>query len=140
MRLNKNLATLGFMLVGLLAHADRPEPGVPRVNETRFETQDYVITTHDVRDYGAEANDKVEDSSAFQKAINACNADGGGVIFVPAGTYVFRDRIIMKPGVNLRGDWQNPDIKNVPGKGTLLALRAAVPERPGVPIFLGARH
>ncbi|VGO18962.1 glycosyl hydrolase family 28-related protein [Pontiella sulfatireligans] len=104
------------------AQAKRPEPGTPRINETQFETQDYVIATHDVRDYGVIANDKDDDTQSFQKAIDACEQDGGGVIFVPAGYYVFRDRLILKSGVHLRGEWSSPDVENLPRTSTLFAI------------------
>jgi len=97
------------------AQAERPAPGVPRLNETQFETQDYVITTHDVRDYGVTANDDADDTAAFQKAIDACEQDGGGVIFIPSGKYIFRNRLIMKPGVHLRGEWRNPETGSATG-------------------------
>jgi hypothetical protein len=105
-----------------VAQAERPAPGTPRVNETRVETRDYVITTHDVRDYGVTADDKADDTGAFQKAIDACEKDGGGIIFIPAGCYIFRDRLIMKPGVQLRGEWRNPDTQASSPMGTLFCI------------------
>ena len=107
-------------MVVFSAQAERPEPGVPRINPTRFETQDYVITTHDVRDYGAVADDAADDTQNFQKAIDACEQDGGGVIFVPAGRYIFRQRLILKSGVSLRGEWRTPEAG--PATGTLFCV------------------
>ena len=91
-----------------LIAGSRPLPGMPRLNKTMYETQDLVITTDNALDYGVTADDESDDSAAFQKAIDVCYADGGGVIFVPAGKYIFRDRIHLKSGVILRGEWRNP--------------------------------
>ena len=79
-----------------------------------------MITTHDVRDYGATANDKSDDTEAFQKAIDASEQDGGGVIFVPAGRDVFRNRLVLKSGRYLRGEWRNPETG--PAADTLLCI------------------
>ena len=117
---NKYLVLLGLSLVVSSAQASRPKPGVPRLNQTRFETQDYVITTHDVRDYGAIADDQADDAMAFQKAIDTCSADGGGVVYIPAGKYVFRNRLIVKDGVTLRGEWRSPE--EGPAAGTLFCV------------------
>jgi len=122
--MNKSYLTIWIAVVGMtlqsIAQTNRAQPGTPRLNETRFETQDYVITTHDVRDYGAVADDDLDDTPLFQKAIDACERDGGGVIFVPSGKYVFRNRLSLKSGVYLRGEWRSPE--QGPAKGTLLCV------------------
>ncbi len=43
---------------------------------------------YDVRDYGAKGDGHTLDHKAINKAIDACVADGGGQVFVPAGTYL----------------------------------------------------
>ncbi len=55
--INKHLIVSKQILVSVLlswsassVQGERPEPGVPRMNQTEFETQDHVITTHDVRE------------------------------------------------------------------------------------------
>ena len=42
----------------------------------------------DITDYGATANDQADDTSAIRKALQACEAAGGGAVYVPAGTYI----------------------------------------------------
>src|SRR5437016_1094260 len=42
---------------------------------------------YDVREYGAAGDGKSLDSPAINKAIDACNAAGGGTVYFPAGTY-----------------------------------------------------
>ncbi|WP_423606855.1 rhamnogalacturonidase [Sphingomonas sp. MS122] len=43
---------------------------------------------HDVRDYGAKGDGKAIDSPAFNRAIEAASATGGGTIVVPPGRYL----------------------------------------------------
>jgi polygalacturonase len=43
---------------------------------------------HDVRKYGAKGNGKAIDSPAFNRAIKAASAAGGGTIVVPPGRYL----------------------------------------------------
>lgn len=42
---------------------------------------------YNVLDYGAVSGDERSDSGAINAAIEAANANGGGTVFVPAGTY-----------------------------------------------------
>lgn len=43
---------------------------------------------HNVRDYGAKGDGKAVDSPAFNRAIEAASAKGGGTIIVPPGRYL----------------------------------------------------
>ena len=115
---------------------NRPLPGTPRLNKTMYETQDLVITTHNALDYGVTPDDKRDDTSAFQKAIDACYADGGGVIFVPPGKYIFRDRVHLKSGVILRGEWRNPEKNNALPIGTLFCVYYGKNQPEGDPFIL----
>jgi exo-poly-alpha-galacturonosidase len=56
----------------------------------------YVIT-----DYGAAADPNAVNTEAIRKAIDTCAAAGGGVVVVPAGTFL-SGAIFLKPGVDLR--------------------------------------
>ncbi len=46
----------------------------------------------------------------FNKARDAAAANGGGVVYFPAGTYTFNDNIELKDGVILRGE--TPSVKD----------------------------
>lgn len=48
-----------------------------------FPSATFSLTT-----YGGKGDGKTDNTAAFQKAIAACNAAGGGHVVVPAGTYV----------------------------------------------------
>lgn len=56
-----------------------------------------------VTSYGATANDGIDDSTAFNNALNAVPADGGEV-YVPAGNYRIDVTIKIKSKTRLRGD------------------------------------
>jgi hypothetical protein len=43
---------------------------------------------YNVKDYGAVADGSTDDRAAIQSAIDAAAAAGGGIVFMPAGTYV----------------------------------------------------
>ncbi len=58
-------------------------------------------TVFNVMRYGAKNDGKTDNTAAFKAAINACNADGGGTVLVPGGTYV-TGAIYLKSNVNLR--------------------------------------
>jgi polygalacturonase len=59
--------------------------------------------TFSVSSYGAKGDGSTDNTSAFQKAITAANAAGGGVVEVPSGTYV-TGAIYLKSNVNLHLD------------------------------------
>lgn len=58
--------------------------------------------TVDVTQYGANGADTLDDTAAFQNALSALNASGGGVLNVPAGTYYLRsDAISIRSGITV---------------------------------------
>ena len=71
------------------------------------ETGDYIIAGYNVMDYGAKADGKTDDSQAFQRALNDAG-EKGGIVFVPAGTYLLSRGIKVPPRVELRGMWNHP--------------------------------
>jgi polygalacturonase len=42
----------------------------------------------DVRQYGAKGDGKTVDTEAIQKALDECGSTGGGIVLLPAGTYL----------------------------------------------------
>jgi polygalacturonase len=62
-----------------------------------------LINAFDVRFYGAKGDGTTNDQAAFQAAVNAVNAIGGGVVYVPAGTYMLTATLAMKEFVTLQG-------------------------------------
>ena len=54
-----------------------------RISPPAFPQKDFIITK-----YGAVGDDKTDCTSAFKKAIEKCNAAGGGRVVVPKGVYL----------------------------------------------------
>ena len=81
-----------------------------RVVIPTLNTNELVVTATTPQDYGAVGDGITDDSAAFQAAINAVynsGGRGGGVVYVPAGTYAFYTNINLLTGVTLHGDWQD---------------------------------
>ena len=55
---------------------------------------------YNVRNYGAKGDGKTLDSPAINAAIDSCVAQGGGTVYIPAGTYL-SGSIRLKSHVNL---------------------------------------
>jgi hypothetical protein len=65
-----------------------------------------------VTDYGAVPDDAGDDTAAIQQAIVAAAA--GGVVSIPAGTFVVTDKLILTEGVVLRGAGRDATILDIP--------------------------
>jgi polygalacturonase len=80
-------------------------------------------TIDNVRAYGALGDARTLDTAAFQAAIDACHARGGGTVWVPAGQYVtgtifFRDNITLHldAGAVLLGSLNPADYPVLPNR------------------------
>jgi len=56
--------------------------------------------TFDITKYGALGDGKTLNSAAVQKAVDACNANGGGTVIVPAGVFII-GTVYLKTNVHL---------------------------------------
>jgi parallel beta-helix repeat protein len=54
-----------------------------------------------VLDYGAVGDGAVNDRAAIQAAITACQAAGGGVVYIPKGTYLVSGGSVLVTGTNI---------------------------------------
>ena len=52
---------------------------------TLYPTKDWVISDFIITRFGAKAEAGFDNREAFQAAIDAAYADGGGVVYIPAG-------------------------------------------------------
>jgi len=68
-----------------------------------------------VNSFGANGSDQNADQSAVEQAIESAFQAGGGVVFFPAGTYIFTDDLLLKSGVVLRGE--NPTVAKATDPG-----------------------
>ncbi len=63
----------------------------------------YVVT--DVA-WGAAGNGAADDTAAIQSALTAAGANGGGIVYVPAGLYHLTNTLDVPGGVELRGAYE----------------------------------
>jgi hypothetical protein len=84
---------LGGLLLFLAAAAFAANPAMPVIPSTIF----------NVTNYGAIGDGSYDNTTNLQAAINAANAAGGGVVEVPAGTFL-SGPITLLSSINLRLD------------------------------------
>lgn len=59
---------------------------------------------YNIKDYGAVGNGSTNDTAAFVNSVAALKAAGGGVLFIPKGTFVLRSQIqIVGTNIIIRG-------------------------------------
>ncbi len=79
-----------------------------------------VTAAYNVRAYGAVGDGVTNDTAAFQDAIAAADAAGGGLVHAPAGTYLI-DSIIDVPNfVSFHGDGKSETILKLTASGARL--------------------
>ena len=94
----------------------------PFIPETVFETEDVPVALADVTmpPYNADPTGVKDSTKAIQDALNDVSLNGGGTVWMPAGTYRVNGPVKIPGYVTLRGDWTDPDTGA--GYGTLIAL------------------
>jgi hypothetical protein len=59
--------------------------------------------------FGAKGDGKIDNTLAFQKALDTAGKDSGGrTVFVPKGNYLFKGHLVIPDNVTLEGIWQIP--------------------------------
>jgi len=110
----------------------------PTVFIPTHNTNQIVIAVATPQEYGAVGDGATDDSMAFQNALNAVNASrdvGGGVVYVPSGTYAFSNSITIPPGVTLQGDWADWSQGSNGVVGTLFKVYAGAGQSNGTPFI-----
>jgi hypothetical protein len=64
----------------------------------------WPTTLYNVRDSGAAGDETTDDTAAFQAALDKAGAAGGGIVFVPRGTYKITGKLIIPARTTLRGE------------------------------------
>lgn len=115
----------GLSLFSIFAVCAAAGGARPRINSTPDIPQaDVVVYTENVLDFGAKAGDaEIDNTAAFQAAIYQAHANGGGIVYVPAGIYHFSGNLELKTGIRLRGEWRDPDVAGQEkAAGSILAV------------------
>ncbi len=76
----------------------------------------------DVQAFGAKGDGKTDDTAAVAAAVNALPA-AGGVVHVPAGTYLVKG-VVLRSGVNLRGVGRGTVLKAQPNAPAVVSFAA----------------
>ncbi|MGC8625920.1 MAG: glycosyl hydrolase family 28-related protein, partial [Phycisphaerae bacterium] len=61
-----------------------------------------------VLEFGAKGDGKKDNTAAFQKALDAAHAAGGGSVHVPAGKYLFKGHLELPSATALVGSYAGP--------------------------------
>lgn len=107
---------------------------VPGIQTPSLATEDVIVSTVAVTDYGVVPNGNADATSAFQNALDTVGAMGGGVVFVPAGTYRIDGTLSIPQSVTLRGEWLSPDDGGL-GVGTILKAYSGKDKENGTPFI-----
>ena len=75
--------------------------GASRKNEPDRRAADHGALIYNVRDFGAKGDGSTLDTAALQAAVDACVADGGGIVLIPAGAFL-TGSFELKSNVTLR--------------------------------------
>jgi hypothetical protein len=75
--------------------------GSARAQESSSSDLNNGARVYNVRAYGAKGDGQTLDTAAIQRAVDACSADGGGTVLVPAGTFL-SGSVEIRSHVNLR--------------------------------------
>eukprot|EP00727_Mastigamoeba_balamuthi_P013763 m51a1_g9009 putative polygalacturonase at1g48100-like (2758) ;mRNA; f:142587-155374 len=98
------------MRLSLSGHKRAQQAGVvSKVIRGKYVSVTVGDTVFDITQYGARGDGKTDDSAAIQKALDAAQSSGGGIVAIPAGkTFLFK-------GISINGDHTELNIE-----GTLL--------------------
>ena len=111
-----------------IAEASGEQSKYPQMITTQYENSNGAVISANVKDFGALGNGTDDDSVAFQSAVSSI-AEGGGAVYVPAGTYKLSQEMSLPSGVSLIGDFKEPTEKDPTAGGTILALTPVSSEK-----------
>jgi len=96
--------SLSYTLTGRAGGTDPFGLGVPWGADFTFYTNVYNIKTDQRLTLHAVGDGTNDDTPAITAAINVANAAGGGVVYLPTGTYLGKTSLTLKSKVVLKGD------------------------------------
>ena len=73
---------------------------------------DVADSSWNVVEFGAVGDGVVDDTGAFQKALDAAGAAGGGRVFAPVGNYLFKGHLNVPQAVTLAGIFESVPAHN----------------------------
>lgn len=104
---------------------------------SRFPTVDSIIAAANVLDFGADPSGEQDCADAFQAALDAVSAVGGGTVWVPSGEYRLQKSVSVPTLCTLRGEYQDPDSPDFDGDyGTVILADTPSEDRTDTGLFL----
>lgn len=102
---------------------DPQEDFTVAIADTRYSEFDTpVYTINAVAQFNADNTGRNNAAPAIQKALNAAAANNGGIVYLPRGRYLIKNRLVIPGAVTLRGDWKRPTNADKTVKGTVLYI------------------
>ncbi len=92
-------------------------PAVPRAHRSPAHRGMY-----NVFEFGAKGDGVTDDTAAFQSALDAASADGGGLVQAPTGMFLIKTHLTFPSHVSLQGVWQKPQRGDPSNTGTVLLV------------------
>ena len=97
------------------------------VEETLF-TGEITVAVKNALDYNVDNTGDSDAVPALQAIINEVAETGGGVIYLPCGTYALKTPLDIQTGVTLRGEWDCPQ-----SRGTVITCYYGKDDPDGTP-------
>ncbi len=96
-----------------------------------------------VMEFGASGDGVTDDTAAFQKALDAVRASGGGIVHVPAGHYLLAGSVNIPPDTSIEGVFRGPvshglqgeSILAKPGAGSVILATGGRGREDGTPLI-----
>lgn len=88
--------------------------------DPRVESSPRYRGVYNVYGFGAKGDGVTDDTRAFQAALEAANADGGGAVQIPSGKFLIKTHLTLPPHVSLEGIWRKPQRGDPPDVGSVM--------------------
>ena len=75
--------------------------------DPNYDAPDVGVVTYNALNHGVVADGITDNTTVVQNLLNSISAQGGGVLYFPAGNYNLK-RLSLPKGVSIRGDWKKP--------------------------------
>lgn len=104
------------------------------INNPLYESNDLAVASYNLMDYGVDNTGQVDCTDTINmllQRLNGASSNGsignyknitGGILYIPAGRYLVKGKIVVPRGVTIRGDWRKPDGQN-DISGTILVIK-----------------
>lgn len=154
MKFSNSIVSLLLLATSVYAIAQDYTPKYRLLNTPDFYTEDLAVISYNVLDYHIDNTGQSDCTSEVQKLLDACAGVGtqsntrgdyrnltGGIVYFPAGKYLFTGQLTIPRGVTIRGDWNSPEtgkassgtvfvIKPTRGRGTVSPNYAFITMQP----------